>query len=98
MNPLLSAFFTTPSMPFPSSPLSPGTARSICRRPSTPRDITGFIIPPPPKLAAGTLTLGEVLDREAREREKASGGREVANVQGGVRMTVEVLVVVDEET
>jgi hypothetical protein len=97
VNPLLSAFFNTPSTPLPSSPLSPGTARSISRRPSTPRDITGFIIPPPPKLAAGTLTLGEMLDREARERDKASGGREVPNVQGGVRMTVEVLVVVDEE-
>jgi hypothetical protein len=90
VNPLLSAFFNTPSTPLPSSPLSPGTARSISRRPSTPRDITGFIIP-------GTLTLGEMLDREARERDKASGGREVPNVQGGVRMTVEVLVVVDEE-
>jgi hypothetical protein len=43
--------------------------------------MTGFNIPPPPKLGPGVMTLGQVLDRENA---------------AGIPMRVEVLVTVDE--
>lgn len=56
--------------------------RSARRTSSSPREMTGFSIPPPPKTAPGVLTLGQVLDGE-----KAADGP----------MAVEVVVTVDQE-
>lgn len=43
--------------------------------------MSGFDIPPPPKLGPGVLTLGQVLDREKAE---------------GVPMTIEVVITVQQ--
>lgn len=64
-----------------SSRASLSSISSISRRTSSPREMTGFSIPPPPKLGPGVLTLGQVLDREKQE---------------GIPMMVEVRVSVDE--
>ncbi|KAK4686930.1 hypothetical protein P7C73_g3178, partial [Tremellales sp. Uapishka_1] len=65
VNPIIYNFIQETSVPaLPPSPFSPLFAPSITRRPSTPRDVAAFIIPPPPNLPAGTLTLGDMLAKE----------------------------------
>ncbi|TYJ54938.1 hypothetical protein B9479_004350 [Cryptococcus floricola] len=80
VNLALAEFISTKTtLSLPPSPASP----SVARRPSTPRDITGFFIPPPPKLAPGRKTLGEMMDELEKRGE-------------GVNVEVEVLVQIGE--
>lgn len=74
----------------PPSPISVTFSRSSrtsfsslgsARRTSSPREMAGFDIPPPPKAGPGVLTLGQVLDQEHAE---------------GIPVTVEVSVTVHE--
>ncbi|WVQ85495.1 hypothetical protein IAT38_007660 [Cryptococcus sp. DSM 104549] len=85
VNSLITEFLKTKSPaslpPSPNTPLTP----CVARRPSTPRDVTGFTILPPPKLEPGRKTLGEMMDELER------------NGKAGVNVEVEVLVQVDEE-
>lgn len=86
MNLILAEFLRTKSPDsLPSSP-NPFLTTYVARRPSTPRDITGYTILPPPKLAPGRKTLGEMMDELEREG------------QAGVNVEVEVSVHVDEST
>ena len=78
----------------------------MSRRPSTPRDISLFNIPPLPPVQKGVMTIGEAMDQEARRRKLQAGGRgDLSTEDGdmdadvdvnGVNMTVEVVVTVDE--
>lgn len=84
MNIILANFLRTKSpASLPSSP-NPLLTTYVVRRPSTPRDIAGFTILPPPKVAPGRKTLGEMMDDLERKG------------QAGVNIEVEVLVHVDE--
>ncbi|XAO23423.1 hypothetical protein I312_102201 [Cryptococcus bacillisporus CA1280] len=86
VNLILAEFLRTKSPDsLPSSP-NPFLTTYVARRPSTPRDITGFTILPPPKLAPGRKTLGEMMDELERKG------------QAGVNVEVEVSVHVDEST
>lgn len=69
----------------------------MSRRPSTPRDISLFNIPPLPPVQKGVMTIGEALDQEARLRKLQDGGLDPEmELVTGVNMTVEVIVTVDE--
>ncbi|OXB38539.1 hypothetical protein LQV05_002642 [Cryptococcus neoformans] len=84
VNIILANFLRTKSpASLPSSP-NPLLTTYVARRPSTPRDIAGFTILPPPKVAPGRKTLGEMMDDLERKG------------QAGVNIEVEVLVHVDE--
>lgn len=84
MDIILAEFLRTKSPDSLPSPPNPLLTTYVARRPSTPRDITGFTILPPPKLASGRKTLGEMMDDLERKG------------QAGVNIEVEVLVHVDE--
>lgn len=102
VNPVLSAFLSTPrdapQTPITSSSLN--SPRPISRRPSTPRDVSLFNIPPLPPVQKGVMTIGEALDQEARLRKLQAGneaeGLSAEDMVHGVNMTVEVVVTVDE--
>lgn len=105
VNPVLSAFLSTPrdAPPTPITSSSLNSPRPMSRRPSTPRDISLFTIPPLPPVQQGVMTIGEAMDQEARRRKLQAGGRGDLNPQdvdmdvvNGVNMTVEVVVTVDE--
>lgn len=84
MNVILANFLRTKSPASLRSSPNPLLTIYVARRPSTPRDIGGFTIPPPPKLAPGRKTLGEMMDDLERKG------------KAGVNIEVEVLVHVDE--
>ncbi|WWD18100.1 hypothetical protein CI109_102548 [Kwoniella shandongensis] len=88
LNPILCQFIKTKSPPLisssidPTAPLSP----TLTRRPSTPRDKSGFhIVRPRPELAPKRKSLGDVME----------GLREKGET-GGVVVEVEIMVKVDE--
>lgn len=95
---MLSTFLSVPR----DAPLTPSTGssslsspRPVSRRPSTPRDIFSFNIPPLPAIKDGTMTIGEAMDLEAKRRAEANVSRRTSQ-DSVVNMTVEVVVTVDE--
>lgn len=94
VNPVLSSFLSTS----PDQPLTPvtsshlGSPRPVSRRPSTPREYTSFSIPPLQPTKLGVMTIGDMLDMQAKQRQEEVALTKSASV---VNMTVEVVVRVD---
>ena len=101
VNPVLSSFLSTVKDALLTPPTTASTLNSprpVSRRPSTPRDIFSFNIPPLPAIKDGTMTIGEAMDLEAKRR-AAEGQSDVSRKRSHdsvVNMTVEVIVTVDE--